>query len=217
MALAILRLIGEELRKDRTSKVIAQVPVEVATYLINEKREWLRQLEDKSSAELIIVPNPHMQTPDYTLRRVRDDEAELAENKQTSYLMPTAPVVVEPASAQDKKPQQEVAAVATILPATSAPIIEHAPAIQAPPPPPAEHRRRGTLQALADGRSAADPGNRRLPKPLPRRAASSSSSHSRRDRGERGGDRGHRRERDGRRPGGGDRDRSHRQGDGGAT
>ncbi len=81
MALAVLRLIGEEMRKDRTSKVIAQVPVEVATYLINEKREWLRQLEDKSPAELIIVPNLHMQTPDFTLRRVRDDEAELPENK----------------------------------------------------------------------------------------------------------------------------------------
>ncbi|HKQ15528.1 MAG TPA: Rne/Rng family ribonuclease, partial [Steroidobacteraceae bacterium] len=122
MALAVLRLIGEELRKDRTSRVIAQVPVEVATYLINEKREWLRQLEDKSSAELIIVPNTNMQTPDYSLRRVRDDETEQPENKQLSYLMPTAPVVVEPGSAQDQKPPQEVAAVATILPSTSAPV-----------------------------------------------------------------------------------------------
>jgi len=42
MTLAVLRLIGEELRKDRTARVIAQVPVAVATYLINEKREWLR-------------------------------------------------------------------------------------------------------------------------------------------------------------------------------
>ena len=50
-ALAILRLIGEEVRKDRTAKVIAEVPVDVATYLINEKREWLRTLEDKSDVE----------------------------------------------------------------------------------------------------------------------------------------------------------------------
>ena len=49
MTLAILRLIGEELRKDRTVRVIAQVPVAVATYLFNEKRDWLAQLEDKSS------------------------------------------------------------------------------------------------------------------------------------------------------------------------
>src|SRR5437773_1095128 len=61
MTLAVLRLIGEELRKDRTARVIAQVPVSVATYLINEKREWLRTLEDKSEAELIIVPNENIQ------------------------------------------------------------------------------------------------------------------------------------------------------------
>ena len=49
LALALLRLIGEEARKDRTVKVIAQLPVEVATYLMNEKREWLNNIEAKSS------------------------------------------------------------------------------------------------------------------------------------------------------------------------
>jgi ribonuclease E len=62
MTLAILRLIGEEARKDKTAQIIAQVPVEVATYLMNEKREWMRTLEDKSSVDLMIVPNPHIQT-----------------------------------------------------------------------------------------------------------------------------------------------------------
>ena len=122
MTLSILRLIGEELRKDRTSRVIAQVPVDVATYLFNEKREWLRTLEDKSEIELIIVPNENMQTPDYTIRRVRDDELELPENKQLSYLMPTAAAVAEPGTARDKKPQLEAPAVATLLPATQAPV-----------------------------------------------------------------------------------------------
>src|SRR5689334_4865445 len=121
MTLSILRLIGEELRKDRTARVVAQVPVEVATYLFNEKREWLRTLEEKSEIELIIIPNENMQTPEYSIRRVRDDELELPENKQISYLMPTAPVVGEPGTARDKKPAQEQAAVATLLPTTSAP------------------------------------------------------------------------------------------------
>src|ERR1700733_2790426 len=87
MSLALLRLIGEEARKERTVRVIAQVPVDVATYLMNEKREWMRALEDKSEVELIIVPNLHMQTPEYTIRRIRDDELVLPENKQLSYLM----------------------------------------------------------------------------------------------------------------------------------
>ena len=122
MTLAVLRLIGEELRKDRTARVIAQVPVAVATYLINEKREWLRTLEDKSTAELIIVPNENIQTPEYSIKRVRDDEMDLPEHKQPTYLMPAAPEVGEPGSAQDRKPQPETPAVATLLPATSAPL-----------------------------------------------------------------------------------------------
>ncbi len=71
-------------------RVVAQVPVDVATYLINEKREWMRALEDKSDVDLVIVPNLHMQTPEYAIKRVRDDEMELPENKQLSYLMPVA-------------------------------------------------------------------------------------------------------------------------------
>ncbi|MGH8140802.1 MAG: Rne/Rng family ribonuclease [Steroidobacteraceae bacterium] len=128
MTLAILRLIGEELRKDRTARVVAQVPVDVATYLFNEKREWLRQLEDKSEVELLIVPNENIQTPEYSIRRVRDDELELPENKQLSYLMPAAPAEAEPAGARDKKPPAETPAVATLLPATAAPMTAHAPA-----------------------------------------------------------------------------------------
>src|SRR5579862_9665164 len=129
MTLAVLRLIGEELRKERTARVIAQVPVAVATYLFNEKREWLRTLEDKSEAELIIVPNENIQTPEYSIKRVRDDEMELPEHRQATYLMPTSPEVSEPGT-QDKKPPQEAAAVAPIMPTTSAPV-------SAAPPPPA--------------------------------------------------------------------------------
>ena len=78
LALALLRLIGEEARKDRTVKVIAQLPVEVATYLMNEKREWLNNIETKSSAQVVLVPNKYMETPAYEIRRVRDDEAAAA-------------------------------------------------------------------------------------------------------------------------------------------
>jgi len=73
LSLAVLRLIGEEARKDRTAKVIAQLPVDVATFLINEKRDWLRSLEERNHAEIVLVPNEHLQTPNYLLRRVRDD------------------------------------------------------------------------------------------------------------------------------------------------
>ncbi|HPF26489.1 MAG TPA: Rne/Rng family ribonuclease [Steroidobacteraceae bacterium] len=132
MALAILRLIGEEARKDRTAKIIAQVPVEVATYLINEKREWLRTLEDKSEVEMIIVPNPHIQTPEYSIKRVRLDELDLAEHKLLSYKMPEAPQVADPRGTRANVPQQEPAAVQPIPPVMPAPIVVHVPTPAAP-------------------------------------------------------------------------------------
>ena len=84
LALSILRLIGEDARKERTSRIIVQVPVEVATYLMNEKRDWLRDTEDKTRVDIVLVPNPHIQTPEYSFRRVRDDETALPENTTRS-------------------------------------------------------------------------------------------------------------------------------------
>ena len=141
MTLAILRLIGEEARKDKTAQIIAQVPVEVATYLMNEKREWLRTLEDKSAIDLMIVPNPHIQTPEYSIKRVRTDEIDLPENKVLSYKMPERPQVADPTGTRDIKPVLEPAAVIPTAPATSAPVVVHVPvpakdvaaAVAAPP------------------------------------------------------------------------------------
>src|SRR6187549_2969087 len=127
MTLAILRLIGEEARKDKTAQIIAQVPVEVATYLMNEKREWLRTLEDKSAIDLMVVPNPHIQTPEYSIKRVRTDEVELPENKVLSYKMPERPQVADPAGTRDVKPVLEPAAVIPTAPTTSAPVVVHVP------------------------------------------------------------------------------------------
>jgi ribonuclease E len=195
MTLAVLRLIGEELRKDRTTRVIAQLPVEVATYLFNEKREWLRTLEDRSSAELVIVPNPNMQTPEYSIRRVRDDEAELPENRQTSYLMPTSPEPVEPGGARDKRPPAEVPAVAALLPSTPAPMTSHAVAVPAVEPAARvelESRGNGGIRAwfkkLFAGESEASEAPAQAPVP---EAATSATPH----RSASGGDR----RRDGRR------------------
>jgi hypothetical protein len=72
LALSILRLIGEDARKERTSRIIVQVPVDVATYLMNEKRDWLRDTRGQDARQIVLVPNPHIQTPEYSFRRVRD-------------------------------------------------------------------------------------------------------------------------------------------------
>jgi ribonuclease E len=124
MSLALLRLIGEEARKERTGRVIAQVPVDIATYLMNEKREQLNQIESRDKVSLVIVPNPHMQTPAYTLRRVRDDEKELPENSTVSYQLADQPSVDDSnIGNRDKKPPGDVPLVPSILPASTAPIV----------------------------------------------------------------------------------------------
>jgi ribonuclease E len=124
MSLALLRLIGEEARKERTGRVITQVPVDVATYLMNEKREQLRQIETRDKVSLVIVPNPHMHTPAYSLRRIRDDEKELPENTTVSYSLADQPVVEDEAiGTRDKKPVGETPLVPSILPASTTPII----------------------------------------------------------------------------------------------
>ena len=184
MTLAVLRLIGEELRKDRTARVIAQVPVAVATYLINEKREWLRTLEDKSETELFIVPNENLQTPEYSIKRVRDDEMDLPEHRQATYLMPTAPVAIEPGSAQDKKPQPEAPAVATLSPAVMTPMPTPA-AAPAPLTAPATHTHSGGgFWARFKKMLAGEP----LPaaaEPAPQSAAAAPARAPRRDDGQR--------------------------------
>jgi ribonuclease E len=127
LALSILRLTGEEARKERTARLVLMVPVPVATYLMNEKRATLRSIEEKCSVELILVPNENIETPEFSIRRVRAEELGLAENTQSSYRMPTAPEAPDVTALQPKKPAAAAAVVATLLPADSAPIPAPAP------------------------------------------------------------------------------------------
>ncbi len=123
LALAILRLIGEESRKERSSRIFVQVPVDVGTYLMNEKREWLNTISERNDVNVIVIPNPNLQTPTYSIRRVRDDEAQLPENTAVSYQMvEQEELLPETAGARDKKTTPEAPAVPTILPTTPAPI-----------------------------------------------------------------------------------------------
>jgi ribonuclease E len=160
MSLALLRLIGEEARKERTGRVIAQVPVDVATYLMNEKREQLNQIEARDKVSLVIVPNPHMQTPAYVLRRVRDDEKELPENTTVSYQLAEQPTVDDSnIGNRDKKPPGDVPLVPSILPASTAPAPIPVPAAAKAP---ADAPQVGIFLRLwrwlfGDGRAAAPP------------------------------------------------------------
>ncbi|MDV6327000.1 ribonuclease E [Idiomarina sp. Sol25] len=74
LALSILRLIEEEAIKDNTIQVHAQVPIDVATYLLNEKRQSVNHIEKRHNVKIVIIPNHHMETPHFEVLRIRDDE-----------------------------------------------------------------------------------------------------------------------------------------------
>ena len=83
LALSVLRLMEEEAIKDNTQQVQAQVPVPVATYLLNEKRRSVFHVEKHHGVRVLIIPNPNMDTPQYEVVRVRKDESV----EEASYLV----------------------------------------------------------------------------------------------------------------------------------
>ncbi|WP_404399250.1 ribonuclease E [Idiomarina seosinensis] len=82
LALSILRLIEEEAIKDNTIQVQAQVPVSVATYLLNEKRAAVNEVEQRHNIKAVIIPNHHLDTPHFDVTRIRDDEVPEASSFQ---------------------------------------------------------------------------------------------------------------------------------------
>ena len=83
LALSILRLLQEEAGKERTAEVRALVPVDVAAFLLNEKRSAVNEIETSGNVRVLIVPNPHLETPHFEVIRLRDDEIE--EDPAASY------------------------------------------------------------------------------------------------------------------------------------
>lgn len=122
LALSILRLVEEEAMKEMTGKVIAQLPVAVATFLLNEKRQAISDIQARRHVELVIIPNPYMETPHYEITRVRSDNLE-EEEGQHSYQYIPAPPSAETIIQQDTNtvhlPTEAV--VTNVLPSTPAP------------------------------------------------------------------------------------------------
>ncbi len=89
-ALHVLRIIQEEAMKENTAAVHAQVPVEVATFLLNEKRTDIATIEARLKVNVVLIPNKNLDTPHYTLERLKHDDPRL-ETTKASYDMVEAP------------------------------------------------------------------------------------------------------------------------------
>ena len=129
LALSVLRLIEEEALKENTARVQAQLPVEVATYLLNEKRSAVSQLEARHDVAVLLIPNRLFETPRYEIERVRSSE--LPKEEAASYKLAVQPESIEGA-AQKRLEQQrpEQPAVRQIAPTRPVP------ETSAPPPAP---------------------------------------------------------------------------------
>ncbi len=90
-ALHILRILQEEAMKENTAQVVAQVPVDVATFLLNEKRTEVLSIETRFRVNVLLVPNRHLETPNYTVQRLRHDDLNQAEPLPLSFNLVTQP------------------------------------------------------------------------------------------------------------------------------
>ncbi|MEM7466055.1 MAG: Rne/Rng family ribonuclease [Pseudomonadota bacterium] len=75
-ALAVIRLLEEEAMKDSTAKVMSQVPIDVATYLLNEKRQDISGIEERQDVKILLIPNQNLETPHYEVERIREQDGD---------------------------------------------------------------------------------------------------------------------------------------------
>jgi ribonuclease E len=115
LALSVLRLVEEEAMKDRTGRIVAQLPVPVATFLLNEKRSAIAAIEQRNAVHITLVPNPDFDTPLYEIKRIRDDQLAAPGNSEVSYKIPS---------------ELQAETVDSYLPAPARPVVTEEPAVK---------------------------------------------------------------------------------------
>ncbi len=123
-ALHILRILEEEAMKENTGAVHVQMPVDVATFLLNEKRPDIQAIELRHKVTILLIPNIHLETPAHTITRLRHDDLNNEDVREPSYRMVDTPIEEAAKQAKSKdegaKPRQE-AVIKGISPEQPAP------------------------------------------------------------------------------------------------
>jgi ribonuclease E len=187
-ALHILRIIQEEAMKENTAAVHVQVPVDVSTYLLNEKRTDIHALEARIKVNIVLIPNVHLETPHYKIERLRHDDLNQEGVLPPSYNLVEAPAEEGPYVApQEARPPRQQAVVQGVTPEQPAPIAPPRPAVEpvrpAPPPRlPAAPEQPGIMSKIARWFRGAAPAPEVQPaRPAPTRP----QAQERRERDER--------------------------------
>ncbi|MCU7905423.1 MAG: ribonuclease E [Candidatus Thiodiazotropha sp. (ex Epidulcina cf. delphinae)] len=122
LSLSVLRIIEEEAMKENTGRIMAQLPVDMATFLLNEKRQMIHDVEQRQSIDVVLIPNVHLETPNYGIERIRVSDMPSEEEGVSSYRMVSeenAAEVSEPGKPKQSKAEQP--AVKSIEPASPVP------------------------------------------------------------------------------------------------
>ena len=121
LALAILRLLEEEAMKDMTSKVVAQVPVEVGTFLLNEKRTSLQEIEARHKLDLVIVPQANFESPRFVVQRLRSDDTEVEGKTSFEMAMVEEETTIETMTTTSRPVEKAAVSAVSIAPSAPAP------------------------------------------------------------------------------------------------
>ncbi|KQQ75668.1 ribonuclease E [Xanthomonas sp. Leaf131] len=136
LSLSIIRVAEEHAMKENTGQVLVQAPVEIANYLLNEKRSALREIENRHASPIIIVADEQLHTPHYEVTRLRENE--LGEDSgKPSYQRGTPRKLPVHALTKAQLNIPVAPAVTSIKPSQPAPVREEAPAPVAAAPAPA--------------------------------------------------------------------------------
>lgn len=203
-ALQILRIIQEESLKDNTASVLCQVPVEVASFLLNEKRTEIAKIELKQRINVLMVPNKTLETPNYKLERLKHDDPRL-DHIEASYKMADDMEEATGVTRRSQEPtNKQTPVIKGVLPDAPAPIAPPKPEpvkpvvapVTAPVAAPASKGFFGWIKSLF-GAPEATPAPAAAPAPAKsddkregRNGRDGNRNGGRNQRGERGGERG---------------------------
>jgi ribonuclease E len=118
VALSVLRILEEEAMKKDTEKVVTHLPIECATFLLNEKRTVLQDMETRHEVGIVVLPSKHLETPAYDIERIKSAEGE---EEKPSHLQIKAETITIPEFAQKSTHVAEKPAIKEFLPDAPAP------------------------------------------------------------------------------------------------
>lgn len=103
LALSIVRILDEEAATEKTAQLQAQLPLDLATYLLNEKHEAIAEIENRHDIKILIIPNQYLKTPKYKISRLRKSDLPRKDQRLDSHKLIEIPEVEVPVSGEGKK------------------------------------------------------------------------------------------------------------------